>query len=109
MQAHPSQYQTPIYQNQPISHYSAKITSPIPATQYASQNRMPIIHSAIYLTILFVVLSSTQIHTFLNNFYGMWTSQPNGLLDEVGFPTFKGTVVFGGLFFVITLWLLKKN
>jgi len=108
MQAHPSQYQTPIYQDTPVTHYSSKITSPIPIAQYASQNKIPVIHSAIYLTILFVVLSNTQIHTFLNNFYGLWTSQPNGLVDEIGFPTFRGTVLFGSLFFFTTLWLLKK-
>uniref|UniRef100_A0A6C0CQA0 Uncharacterized protein n=1 Tax=viral metagenome TaxID=1070528 RepID=A0A6C0CQA0_9ZZZZ len=108
MQAHPSQYQTPIYQDTPVTHYSAKIASPSPATQYTFQNKIPVIHSAIYLTILFVVLSNTQVHTFLNNFYGMWTSQPNGLLDELGFPTFKGTILFGGLFFISTLWIIKK-
>lgn len=106
MQAHPSQYQTPTQVHTTAQFYSPNVATPVIVQ---SKTKTPVINSSIYLTILFVVLSSTQIHTFLNNFYGMWTSQPNGLLDEVGLPTFKGTIVFGGLFFVITLWLLKKN
>ena len=105
MQAHPSQYQTPTQVHTTAQFYSPTVAAPIPVQQ---KQKTSVIDSAIYLTIAFVVLSNKNVHKFMNNFYGMWTSQPNGFLDEMESLTFKGTIVFGVLFFVITLWLLKK-
>lgn len=105
MQAHPSQYQTPTQVNTTAQFYSPNV---MPSVPIQPKPKTSVIDSAIYLTILFTVLSNKNIHIFMNNFYNMWTSQPNGFLDETESLTFKGIIVLGILFFVVTLWLLKK-
>lgn len=105
MQAHPSQYQTPTQVHSTAQLYSPNIAVPV---QVQPKQKISVIDSAIYLTVAYIVLSNKNVHKFMNNFYNMWTSQPNVFLDEMGSLTFKGTIVFGVIFFIITLWLLKK-
>lgn len=105
MQAHPSQYQTPTQVHTTAQFYSPNVATPVVVQ---AKPKTSVIDSAIYLTILFMILSNKNVHKFMNNFYGMWTSQSNGFIDEMESLTFKGTIVFGVLFFIITLWLLKK-
>jgi|Laugresbdmm110sn_1035088.scaffolds.fasta_scaffold30381_2 hypothetical protein len=109
MNPHPSQYQTPYSENSKTLPIRQSVPSSImlqpPTVQEKSFGRK--INQAFYLTIVFLILSNS--YRFINNLYSIWSSYPNALMDEEGSPTIKGYVVTGGIFFIVSLWLLKSS
>jgi len=61
---------------------------------------------AVYSTILYFVLSNGLAFTTLNKLVATFTSNSNLIVNEYGFPTFKGNLIHTGVFFVIIMILL---
>jgi len=62
--------------------------------------------NAVLFTILFIILSNPAAYRLTNQLYQAVTNRMYQVINEEGNPTFKGIIIHGIVFFIVTMFNL---
>lgn len=64
--------------------------------------------ASIFVTIMFCVLLNTNVHAFVNSVMALFTSNANGVIDQMGALTSQGYFILGSIFWFGLVYLYRS-